>query len=175
MSVNMVIRETTADELPQVLALYPLAFPDEELRPVVSGLLEGEAEVLSLAVFKGEALVAHVLFSIFSGDGDNSAGALLAPLGVMPDHQNQGVGNALVRNGLEHLDAMGIAQVFVLGDPAYYGRFGFQPEQLVLTPYPLPEEWRDAWQSMLFPGRTPLAPGQCLLPAPWMEPALWAP
>jgi putative acetyltransferase len=171
----MVIRETTAEELPQVLALYPLAFPDEELRPVVSGLIEGEAEVLSLAVFNGEALVAHVLFTIFSGEEDNRAGALLGPLGVVPDHQGQGVGNALVRDGLERLDTMGIRQVFVLGDPAYYGRFGFQPERQVLTPYSLPEELGDAWQSMLFSGRAPLAPGRCLLPASWMEPALWGP
>jgi len=171
---KMIIRKTTAKEPSQILALYPLAFPDEELRPVVSGLIEGDVEVLSLAAFQGEELVAHVLFTIFGDEGDNGAGALLAPLGVVPDHQGQGVGNALVKEGLARLGAMGVRQVFVFGDPAYYGRFGFQTERQVLTPYPLPEEYGDdAWQSMPLAGRAPLAAGRLSLPEPWMEPALW--
>ncbi len=68
----------------------------------------------------------------------------------------------------------GIKQVFVLGDPAYYQRFGFSPERQVLTPYPLPEEYgNDAWQSMPLAACAPLAAGRLSLPEPWMEPALW--
>ena len=174
MTDKLIIRRTIAEELAQILALYPLAFPDEELRPVVSRLIEGEAQVLSLATFKGEALVAHVLFTIFGSEEDKGAGALLAPLGVVPDHQGQGVGNALVKDGLKRLGAMGVRQVFVFGDPAYYGRFGFKTERQVLTPYPLSEEYGDdAWQSMPLAGRAPLAAGRMSLPEPWMEPALW--
>lgn len=172
---NVVTRETEAQELPQILALYPSVFPDEELRPVVSRLLEGEAEVLSLAAFEGDAPIAHVLFTLFNGERHRGAGALLGPLGVSPGHQGQGLGSALVTNALERLDAIGVRQVFVLGDPAYYGRFGFQPERQVSTPYPLPEQWTDAWQSMLLSGRMPFASGRCPLPAPWMDPALWRP
>ncbi len=172
MADRVAIRETALAELEQVLALYPLAFPDEELRPVVSGLIEGGAEVLSLGAFAGYALVGHVLFTLF---GDDRAGALRGPLGVLPAHQGEGIGSALVRDGLARLEALGVGQVFVLGDPAYYGRFGFRPEREVLPPYALPAEWRDAWQSMVISGRARLAPGRCRLPEVWMEPALWAP
>ena len=177
MTRTPVIRTTAEVELPQILAVYPLAFPDEELRPLVSGLIEGEAEVLSLGAFEGSALVGHVIFTLFGvqGDRDKGAGALLAPLAVLPDYQGQGLGSALVKQGLLQLTSMGTRQVFVLGDPNYYGRFGFQIEHHAKPPYPLPEEWRGAWQSMVLSDAKPLTSGHCRLPGAWMEPALWQP
>ena len=172
---NLVTRETAPDDVAQVLALYPQAFPEEELRPVVSGLLESGANVLSLAGFDGDALVAHVLFTICGSEQQEQTGALLGPLAVVPSHQRKGLGNAIVCTGLERLEEMGIRQVFVLGDPAYYGRFGFVPERQVLAPYPIPEEWAEAWQSVPLAARAPLAPGRLLLPKPWMDPVLWGP
>ena len=173
MANKLAIRETTSGDIAQVLALYPQAFPEEELRPVVSTLLEEGPEVLSLAWFDGNALVGHVLFTICGTEERDQTGALLAPLGVLPLLQRQGLGCSLVRAGLERLQKRGIKQVFVLGDPAYYRRFGFSPERQVLAPYPIPEEWADAWQSMPLAARAPLAAGRLLLPEPWMEPALW--
>jgi putative acetyltransferase len=62
----------------------------------------------------------------------NSAGGVdgvgLAPLAVTPNLQRRGIGSALTREGLRLLAACGEAIVFVLGDPAYYVRFGFNPE-----------------------------------------------
>lgn len=49
----------------------------------------------------------------------------LAPLGVVPPLQRKKIGAALVRVGLSRLKAMNETIVFVLGDPAYYRRFGF--------------------------------------------------
>ena len=154
-----------------------MAFPDEELRPVVTSLLKGGADVLSLATYQDDALIAHVLFTLIGDEGEKAqrAGALLAPLGVVPAHQGQGVGGALVRAGLARLETMGVRQVFVLGDPAYYSRFGFETERQVSPPYPLPAEWAGAWQSMLLAGRAPLSAARCLLPEAWMKPELWLP
>ncbi len=162
------IRETEADDLPAILALYPLAFPGEELRPLVTDLLDGGHGVLSLAAVEGRAVIGHVLFTLFDGRG-----ALLGPLAVVPERQGRGVGSALVRSGLERLD--GVGTVLVLGDPAYYGRFGFRREARVLPPYALPSVWEGAWQSLGLPGCPPLEPGRCALPAPWMARGLWEP
>jgi len=177
MTEERTIRETRSGELSQILAIYPLAFPDEELRPIVSKLIEGAAEVLSLAAFQDNTLIGHIIYTICNGEGenDNRAGALLAPLCVLKENQNEGVGSALVKQGLERLESIGTRQVFVLGDPNYYGRFGFQAEQHVMPPYQLPEEWVGAWQSMVLSGAKPLKAGQCLLPEAWLEPALWLP
>ena len=174
MTDKLAIRETTAEDVEQILSLYPLAFPEEELRPVVAALLNEDTGVVSLAGFDGDALIAHVLFS-GCGTEANQGGALLAPLGVKPSHQRQGVGSSLVRAGIERLRKLDIRQVFVLGDPGYYRRFGFRPERRVLTPYPIPEDWADAWQSMVLGGRPRLAAGRLLVLKPWMEAVLWAP
>lgn len=168
------LRPTTAGDQAAMLALYPAMFPGEDLRPLVTSLLNGDAPPLSLGAFEGADPVGHVLFTPFEHPGGGK-GALLGPLGVAPNRQRGGLGSALIRDGLARLTSARVDQVFVLGDPAYYGRFGFAPEADVGTPYPLPDEWRDAWQSLRLEGGTPLAPGPCTLPAPWMDPALWAP
>ena len=165
------IRETVNGDRDAVLALYPLAFPGEELRPLVRALIGGEAETLSLAAFANGAPIAHILFTLFA----RGRGALLGPLAVSPAHQRRGLGSALVEAGLERLTARGVARAFVLGDPAYYGRFGFRPEERVEGPYPLPPEWREAWRSRALGEGAPLPPGPCALPAPWMDPAYWSP
>jgi putative acetyltransferase len=51
----------------------------------------------------------------------------LAPLAVSAGSQGRGVGAALVEAGLEVCRAAGVGLVVVLGDPAYYRRFGFEP------------------------------------------------
>lgn len=73
--------------------------------------------------------------------------SILAPLAVAPAAQGRGVGGALVRAGLARLDADGIDLVFVLGDPAYYGRFGFRParDAGLAAPHPLAPEYAAAW------------------------------
>ncbi len=84
MTNKLVIRQTTTADTAQILALYPQAFPEEDLRDVVSALLKQGPQVLSLATFDGDALVAHVLFSLCATKGQKQTGALLGPLGVIP-------------------------------------------------------------------------------------------
>ena len=55
-------------------------------------------------------------------------GAYLACLSAEPSLQRQGIGSRLVKNGLKRLVERGYAAATLLGDPAYYRRFGFRPE-----------------------------------------------
>lgn len=100
--------------------------------------------------------------------------ALLAPLGIVPSHQKCGLGGRIVRAGLERLRDTGVSHAFVFGDPGYYNRFGFEAERAVLPPYPIPEEWMQAWQSMKLVPDSSAVSGPLQLPAPWMHPELWA-
>ncbi len=52
---------------------------------------------------------------------------LLGPLAVDPDHQGEGIGRALINEGLNRARMRGYGLVLLVGDPAYYGRFGFEP------------------------------------------------
>ncbi len=165
----MTIRETRADEAAAIVALYPLMFPDEDLRPLVSALIGGGADVVSLAHFEGDTPVGHVIFTL----GEGGDAALLGPLGVLPDHQRKGIGTALIEAGLARLRAANLRQVFVLGDPGYYGRFGFSEEKRIATPYPIPAQWRSAWQSLVFAEKEAIEATTLHVPGPWMDAALW--
>jgi putative acetyltransferase len=58
--------------------------------------------------------------------GDRPVPAVsVAPVAVARDHRRQGVAEALIQAGLEQLESAGIVLCFVLGEPAYYGQFGF--------------------------------------------------
>ncbi len=169
------IRQSTKGDFDDIRALYPQAFPDEDLLPVVDALLGDPANALSLVATSDAKLVGNVIFTRCDVNGRDDRSAMLAPLAVAPAMQRQGVGSKLVRAGLEVLAAEGVNHVFVLGDPAYYGRLGFLPGSAVSPPYPLPQEWQHAWQSLSLTGDEPPEGGQILLPVYWLEPALWMP
>ena len=169
------VRETSAGDLPQLEALYRGAFPEEDLLPLVRDLLAEGQGVLSLAATLDGALAGHVIFTTCGIEGTTESVAMLAPLAVASSRQRQGIGSALVRAGFERLKAEGVAQVYVLGDPDYYGRFGFEPESALLPPYALPPEYRDAWQSTYLLGGTAPLCGKLMVPTPWQQDALWRP
>lgn len=175
MSDSFEIRESLPGDKTSIETLYAEAFPDEDLLPVVRELLRGGPRVFSLVAMAEGALVGHVSFTYCSIVGRSDKVAMLAPLAVAPARQRQGIGKALVHAGFRKLEDAGISHVYVLGDPAYYGRFGFTPEYGVSPPYPLPKEWRDAWQSLSLGDEGPVLQGQITVPQVWRDPALWGP
>ena len=82
---------------------------------------------LSLVAEHGGYVIGHVVCSRAQIDSHPSLG--LGPLGVLPDHQRCGVGQALMHGVLAAADALDEPAVVLLGDPRYYGRFGFEPAQ----------------------------------------------
>jgi putative acetyltransferase len=169
------IREGAPADLAAIEALYPQVFPNEDLLPLVRELLQAPSGVLALAGFKGGSLVAHGVFTLCGITESRAKAALLGPLAVAPAWQRQGIGGALVRAGLRRLEHAGVEGICVLGDPGYYRRLGFLPEGRVLPPYPLPAEWRGAWQSRSLGSAEGRLQGKLAVPAPWLRPALWQP
>ena len=154
--------------------LYPLAFPNEDLLPLLRGLFDEPEITVSLVAVVESNLVGNVFFTKCAIDDARRDAALLAPLAVAPNWQRQGIGSALVREGLRQLRDEGIRAAYVLGDPAYYGRLGFSPERSVRTPYPVPAEWADAWQSRCLGDAAAPTGGTLSLPGVWLDPALWS-
>ena len=169
------IRRSVAADESALAHLYPDAFPDEDLLPLVRALLRDEASLLSLVAVKDRAVVGHVLFTQGNIDPAGERAALLGPLAVATRVQRRGIGGALIRAGLRELAPAGVRRVLVLGDPAYYGRFGFSVDHAVEPPCPIPQEWREAWRSIELTGGPGGAQGRLVLPEHWMRPALWQP
>jgi putative acetyltransferase len=121
------IRYARTSDHATIAAVVTAAFRGpEEARLVERLRAEGDAMFEMVAEAAGE-VVGHVLFSRLWADREELYTAL-APLAVRPDKQRTGFGSQLVRAGLEAAPEFGAVGVLVVGDPAYYGRFGFTAE-----------------------------------------------
>ncbi len=169
------IRASIRDDLHEIEEIYRNAFPDEDLLPLIRDLQAYPNEVISLVGTAGSLLIAHVAFTKGSIDECRRNVALLGPLAVTPAWQQKGAGSLFVRYGLQRLQQHAINRVFVLGDPAYYSRFGFAREVNIAPPFPLPSQWRDAWQSLRLGDADEPAGGTLCLPDPWLRKDLWSP
>ena len=119
---------------------------------IVDGLRAEARPYVGLVAEVAGAVVGHVAFSPVTVDGAAVPGVGLGPVGVLPEQQGRGLGAALVRAGLAACRADGAALAVVLGDPAYYDRFGFVPAagHGLRCVYPVPPE---AFQALaLVPG-----------------------
>ncbi len=93
---------------------------------VIDALRAAGALTLSLVAIDGDNIVGHVAFSPVMINGEEGNWYGLGPVSVWPDRQRKGTGQALVREGLRRLQARGAGGCVLLGDPAYYARFGFE-------------------------------------------------
>lgn len=104
---------------------------------IVNALRRAGKLALSLVAEAGDTLIGHVAISPVSISDSTSGWFGLGPLSVLPPHQRRGVGSELVREALRALRERGASGCVVLGEPAYYGRFGFQASpNLVLPGFP---------------------------------------
>jgi putative acetyltransferase len=118
----MIIRAETSSDLAAIRAAEEAAFA----RPAEAGLVDDLRSVFSLVAVDGERVVGHVMFSKMSAPF-RALG--LGPVAVLPERQRTGIGSQLIREGLARAEAEGWKGVFVLGDPAHYGRFGFDADK----------------------------------------------
>jgi len=127
-SVLPVLSDEEPEHAPAVAALLVRCFDGEAEARLVERLRRDGDVIAALVASIGGEVVGHVLFSALTLELDTGGApraAALAPLAVHPTAQRRGIGTALVLSGLEDCGEQGIEAVFVLGDPAYYGRFGF--------------------------------------------------
>jgi predicted N-acetyltransferase YhbS len=90
-------------------------------------------------------ILGHILLSkvlIGNGDGQKVEALALAPVSVLPDYQNEGIGKSLIHKALEKARELGFQSVIVLGHPEYYPKFGFKKSSLwqIKAPFEVAEE-----------------------------------
>ena len=127
----MSIRAATPRDREAIRLVEEHAFGQRAEAGLVDALVaEGDVIVELVAEEDGD-VVGHILFSrLYVQNGGNTVAAVaLAPLAVEPDFHGTGIGGALIREAHIRLKDAGETLAVVLGDPAYYGRFGYTHER----------------------------------------------
>ena len=136
----MWIREEGPDDVDAIGAVVLAAFAggvpgDGRLETrIVDALRADRALAVSLVADIDGRIVGHIAFSPARPSRDGDGWYVLGPVSVAPAHQGHGVGSALVRAGLRMLQEQEANGCVVLGDPAWYGRFGFRAEPALTLP-----------------------------------------
>ena len=131
----MVIREEQTENFPEIYDFVQTAFAtakvaDGKEQEFVNQLRAGEGYLprLALCAWEGQELIGHIMLT--KAHIENATGKfptlLLAPLCVKLEYRKRGVGTALVKESFRRAVQEGYQSVVLVGDPAYYGRFGFR-------------------------------------------------
>lgn len=144
-----IVRAESEADVRAVRRINELAFGRPDEAALVDALRLAAHPQVSLVAVDDTEVVGHIFFSPVSIESDESVSTTtaisvmgLAPMAVLPQYQNQGIGSRLVREGLRECRRLGCQAVVVLGHAEYYPRFGFVPASRkgLRCEYPVPDE-----------------------------------
>ena len=164
----MIVRPEREEDFAQVAAVVGAAFGSPVEPKLVEDLraLPGYLPEIALVADDGDGDVSgHVMFTLTHLE-DGTAILMLSPLAVRPDRQRQGVGSALVEEGLRRCRERDEPLAIVEGDPGYYSRFGFVQATELGLERPLESTPIRAFQALALPGHRPLG-GKVVYPPPF--------
>lgn len=122
----------------QAFASHPHSRQTEHF--IVRALREANALTLSLVAEVSGGVVGHVAFSPVTLSDGSPGWYGLGPVSVLPSMQKQGIGRSLIEKGLSTLRAQGAAGCVLVGEPAFYRRFGFAQDPRLRLPG-VPQEY----------------------------------
>ena len=127
----MIIRQETQADIEAITKITKLAFENHPFSKnteqfIINALRAANALTISLVAEIDGKLVGHIAFSpvTISDSSQNWYG--LGPFSVLPEYQKQGIGKALIHEGLSLLKGLGARGCVLVGDPKYYEQFGFR-------------------------------------------------
>jgi len=125
----MSIRKENPADMDSIWQLNAEAFESDAEANLVNALRDSGIHTISLVYEQNGVIYGHILFTPVTLNQDSSNLKLigLAPMAVVPEKQNQGIGSLLVKAGIKQCIVENYDAVVVLGHPSYYPRFGFQP------------------------------------------------
>lgn len=156
------IRDATPDDATAISILLVGAFEQPNESRLIDALRAEGSVAHELVAIEDDELIGHLCLSRLIAP---SGWLALAPVSVRSNLQGRGVGAELVRYGLDKARQNHAKAVVVIGDPAYYHRFGFVfdgPSELT-SPYPAQ-----------YTGLFPIAPSTAAVQAELVYPAPFA-
>ena len=159
-SINQ-LRQASKQDLPAVLQLYRAAFPAEEVDQIiqiVNELWSATTDATPLALHwvittPEQTIVGHLGLSGITNQDGQMMGWLLAPLAIAPAQQGQGFGSDLVHHAIRYAMSNHQPRILVYGDPAFYGRFGFDQHPAINFKPPFPLSQPMGWQGIIAHGK----------------------
>lgn len=142
----MLIRTEIGVDAASIDSLLRRCFPTSAEAELVQQLREDGLLTLGVVATDDEGQVlGYAAFSPVTLAEEDRQWVRLAPLAVDESVRKQGLGKQLIYEGLDTLNEFGYAAVVVLGDPAYYGRYGFEPA----ARYGLHSRWQESEAAFL--------------------------
>ncbi len=143
--MKILIREEKEKDCKKIYEVNKVAFGQEKESKLVDKIRKSENYIpgLSLVAETGGRIVGHILFSKMRIIGSSVFETLtIAPLAVIPDFQRQGIGSALVKEGMKKARELGFDSIILVGHKEYYPRFGFEKASKwnIKCPFTVPEE-----------------------------------
>jgi putative acetyltransferase len=139
----VIIRIEKANDHSEVREVNLKAFPSDVEAILVEKLRNYEGAISMVAIVEGR-VVGHILFSPLTIENDKESfpALILAPIAVLPEYQNQGIGSKLVEKGIIECRNQGHSLIILVGHPGYYPRFGFKPAEQngIQHPFKVPED-----------------------------------
>jgi putative acetyltransferase len=138
------IREEHKQDHEAVYTVNELAFKHANEARLVDALRKSAAFIpaLSLVAVADQTICGHLLFTkiLIKNDSATYESLALAPVAVLPEYQQKGVGSALIRAGLQKAKELAYDSVIVLGHEHYYPKFGFEPAEKwqIKAPFDVP-------------------------------------
>lgn len=147
----MKVRTETLKDRPHIGHLIDAAFAGTEYSSgqeatIVEKLRSRDQLTISLVAEDDGNIVGHVAFSPVDISDGSTDWYGLGPVAVLPAYQGRGIGRMLIERGLEDLRVLGGQGCVVLGDPAYYRRFGFECD----PQFELPGIPKEYFQALVF-------------------------
>lgn len=130
MDTDILIRSETLADVADIRDVTQRAFAGRPYsggneQDIVDALRFQRALAVSLVAERNGRILGHVAFSLARAEDGSPGWYALGPVSVDPEFQRQGIGGALITAGIDQLRELGAAGCIVLGDTAYYCRFGF--------------------------------------------------
>ena len=131
MNPNIVIRNETDADIAAIREVTVAAFKTLEISGhteqfVIEALRAAKALTVSLVAELDGRVVGHIAFSPLTISDGTRNWYGLGPVSVLPEYQRQGIGKALIEEGLSQLKTLDAKGVCLVGHPDYYTKFGFK-------------------------------------------------
>ena len=132
-----------------------------------------EPDLFIFTAYDGGTVIGCILFTRLTYQNDPRTVFMLSPVAVKSDRQGRGVGQNLIRFGLDYLGEQGVDAATTYGDPNYYIKTGFNPVSIDQMPAPMKLSYPHGWLAQSLNCELKPFKGPCICVDAFKNPEVW--